>query len=226
MKNTLKLVTLLLAGLFTTDIIAQTTFGLKAGTGFSTAKVETQDEDYSDDLILKPTFMGGFTLDFAINEALSIESGLQFANRGVMYREYWNNWEYREITNLFYVDLPILFKAAYVTGNTKLYIAGGPYVGAGVLGKVNYKNIDSGDVDESDNLTIKWGNDYNKHDLHRLDYGIDFRLGAEIGKVQLGLYNQFGLADISTSDYDGHKSNNRSFGVSIAILMSGEGGTE
>lgn len=224
MKNSIQITILLLATLFTTDALAQTTFGLKAGTGFSTARVETQDEDYSDELILKPTFMAGFILDFGINEALSIESGLQFANRGVMYKEYWNNWEYREITNLFYTDLPVLFKAGYVTGNTKLYIAGGPYIGVGVLGKVNYKNIDNGDVDEADSFTVKWGNDVDKHDLHRLDYGIDFRLGAEIGKVQLGLYNQFGLADISTSDYDGHKSNNRSFGLSIAILM--DGGTE
>ncbi len=211
MKNVIKLFIILFAVSFAFDGYAQVTFGLKAGAGLSKFRVLDDDEKYTDDISLKPTFHAGFVLDFGISDLFSIESGLQYSGKGALEKFTSLGNDYKYYAHLGYVDLPVLFKVGHKFGNNKVYAAMGPYLGVGIHGK--------GVVgDESE--PIEWGNDDDEFNTKRLDGGVEMRFGVELGMAQLSLFHQVGLADIAAYSYNGYRAHNRGFGMSVAVLFN------
>ena len=70
------------------------------------------------------------------------------------------------------------------------------------------------DTDETE--TIEWGSDAEEDDLKRLDFGVSIGAGVELNALQIGLFYNLGLANISSYTDDGATIQNRGLGLSVA----------
>lgn len=115
----------------------------------------------------------------------------------------------------YYVDIPLNFKAAFEMGDAKIYGAAGPFVGIGLSGKMKTKMTGAGlDTDETED--IEWDSDVEEDDFKRLDYGVSVGAGIELSDLQIGLFYNLGLANISSYTDDGATIQNRGLILSVA----------
>ena len=90
----------------------------------------------------------------------------------------------------------------------KPYVEAGPYVGFGLYGR---SWLTLGNDDESDE--INWGSE--PGELKRLDFGLNFGAGVELGRVILGASYGLGLADIS--NFDSSSIKNRVIRITLGV---------
>lgn len=94
------------------------------------------------------------------------------------------------LTNLYYLDIPLSVKMYSSVGKTSLYFEVGPYVGIGLSGK----NYDTGNY-PTQTKKISWGPS-NIDDYKRFDGGISIGVGLKIKPILIGLSYDSGLANI------------------------------
>lgn len=124
---------------------AQTNFGIKGG--FNAARTSNANGDVTTEML--PSFHAGLVADIGITEMFSVRTGLDLQGKGRKYT-YLNNNEYSE--NPLYVELPVNFTVNFPLGATKIYVGAGPYISAGVAGKVKETLTNT-------SREITWGND-------------------------------------------------------------------
>jgi len=198
MDKRIKTSLLLLISLLSLPLSAQT-FGLKAGLSLSNMQItSTGGSLYTLDFKEKPGFHFGPTLDIPISKILSIEPGVIFTTKGMMYSE--TDYDYKATAkfNLYYIDVPLNFKASFDLGPVTLFGTLGPYVGVGIKGNLLAEEKDEGFV-EKETEEIKWGNAQGAL-LKRLDIGLSAGAGIELYSILLGISFDHGLNNIQTAE--------------------------
>lgn len=183
----------ILAIIFTVNMSAQysrLTLGIKGG-----VNVSNSSQDYDDiDKSAKIGFTIGSFVEYNLLEGFYVQSGLYFTTKGTKYKGLENSTGWNQTINQMYIQVPVTgaYKF-YLTNSTLVYINAGPYIGYGVGGKSTIKSKASEKEDiESDTF----GDD----GLKEFDFGITVGVGAEFGKMVVGINCDLGLTDISRKD--------------------------
>lgn len=217
MKNLVKLFLIGFAVLMTSQSFAQNLI-LKGGLNMANLLAKDEDGIYSEDFKMNLGFHAGLTGEFPLSDALAIEVGALASTKGYKIKESFLGIDIDASLNTLYLDIPVNLKAYFeVAEGFKIYGAAGPYVGIGLAG--NVKATGGGETEKE---AIEWGNDEDKDDLKRLDYGLSLGAGVEFKGIQLGVSYGLGLANISPySDFD-TKVNNRVLAVSLGYRLGGK----
>jgi hypothetical protein len=227
MKNLERIFLIVVFFITATSMTFAQTVGVKAGLNLSTVLMKDNTTTYSTDFKMNPGFNVGVLVDFPIGEVFVIEPGLLLSTKG--FKEEFKEdihqigvIEYKNKTNLYYLDIPVYAKAAFGVGDdVELYGAFGPYLGVGLWGKMKSEVIYNGEKENSDE-NIKWGNDAENDHFERVDYGLSFGAGVEFYSVFIEATYGLGLANISPYTEDGFKTNNRVLGISAGYRFGGK----
>jgi len=209
MKNAVKILTIAVLFAISYQSFAQS-FGIIAGLNLANFTIKDDEETYSDDYKMKPGFYAGGMVDITLVKRLSLQTGLFISQKGYSY----NKNDVKNNVSLFYLELPVTAKYKFEAGKVKIYPEAGPYLGVGLGGK--YKHDWHG---EKESGNIKFGKD---EDLKLLDIGLRFGAGVEISSVQIGLYYDLGLANISHDDTGGYKMTNKVLGFTLGYWFGGD----
>jgi len=212
----MKLLLVVIALTTATDLFSQT-LGVRAGLNLSNMLMKDDEDTYSDDFKMVPGFHVGATAEFPISDLLSFETGLILSTKGFKVEE--SGAEIK--ANLFYLDIPLTIKATHDLGGAKIFGALGPYLGMGLSGKYKYEYT-SGGTTESDDESVEWGSDEEDDDLKRFDFGLVVGAGVEINVIQIGVFYNLGIANISSYNDDGTKAANRVLGISLGYRFGGK----
>ncbi len=223
MKHLGKLILIIILISFASESYAQFLVGARVGVNMSNMLWKDDDDTYSEDYKMKMGFHAGPAVQIGIAPFLSLETGLILSTRGYKWSEESGGEEYSTKVNLLYLDIPINGKFTFGVGATKIFVIAGPYIGIGLSGKAK-QEYKYGDYKESDTHTVEWGSDEEKHDLKRLDFGLTAGAGVQIKIIQVSVYYNLGLANISPYTENGAKIANRNIGVSVAVFFGGGGG--
>jgi hypothetical protein len=195
--------------------------GIRAGINLSSKVFKVGDERlWEEGTTYNPGFHVGATAEFPITEAIFLETDLLLTTKGFKYSEKetfeGQSYSYKEKMNLFYLEVPITLKALHDLGNMKLYGQLGPYIGMGLFGKLTVEESYNGN--ESDSFDIEWGSDENS-DLKRLDYGLTFGAGTDLGAIHFGLFYNLGLANMSPTDTYDESMKSRVLGFTVGYRI-------
>lgn len=178
MKTTFKTCLVAIALLIGINTYAQdkpVTLGVKAGVNLSNFSGDLKGD-------AKVGFNAGVTLDYALSSDLYLLTGLDYSLQGTK--------EGDSKINLSYLKLPIhLGYKLVVADNTKIVFRAGPYVGFAVDGKYKMGSVSVNAFDKD--LENAMGFKYN-----RFDFGLGFGVGAEFGKICIGLNYDLGLMNV------------------------------
>lgn len=215
MKNSIKLLVVVITLTMTTEVFAQN-FGIKGGLNLSNMLVKDDSKTYSNNYKIKPGIHLGATAEFPLAEMLSFETGLLLSTKGfteskatMLYGGRFLKSKLR--INLLYLDIPLTVKGSSDLGRAKSFGVFGPYLGFGLSGKA-IETFENSTISNAKN--IKWESDF-----RRPDFGITMGAGVEINSFQIGLSFNLGLANISPNTDGGAKINNRVFGVSVGYRI-------
>lgn len=175
------------------------TWGVKAGMTLNSGAI---DIDFIEQKA-RLGFLAGMTVDYALANDFYLQSGLFFMTKGAKIEAETEIEGYAVsgniVVNQMYIQLPIT--AAYklrVGDNTKIVFNAGPYVAYGIGGKTKLEGkIDVPSLDLS--MRDKF-NTFGDNALKRFDIGLTAGVGAEFGKITVGINYDLGLIDIA--DYE------------------------
>jgi len=192
----------LLAVVLTTSYVsAQFTFGPRAGFNL-TKMVQEFDDGQTLDNRFSSKFKSGFQIgvvaDYALHTGFSIQSGLLFAQQGSK-----NDRRNKTILNLNYLQIPINAQFKFPLGGIDLLVQTGPYFGYGINGKYKFWD-ENGKRRSNEDLKkdgfdpkVSFGNEREKNDLKRFDFGIGFGAGLQFGNIQAGLGYNMGVKNLA-----------------------------
>ena len=217
--KTLKLIfSILIISSYYSTSFAQV-FGLRGGLNLANVSEKDNDGSYNEYNKNNIGFHIGGTVDFPISDVFSIETGLIFTTKGVKYElsEFilLGNMDIKAKTTLYYIDIPITPKFTFDLGGSELFVLAGPYIGIGLFGKAKAEVTFMGET-ESDSEDVEWGSE----GLNRLDYGLTLGAGLQFTAISLGLYYNYGLANISSDSDNGWRSNNRVLNISLGYRFN------
>lgn len=198
-------------------------YGVKGGLNMSNVLIKDEEDSYGDDTDWKPGYHIGLTAEFPITRNLAFETGLLLSTKGFKVSETetfdGETYKFEGSNNLLYLDLPLTAKTYLNVGQSRLFVAFGPYIGYGLTGKSKSETTYNAET-ESDEQDVNWGSD-EEDDVKRLDFGLTAGLGWEIRSIQIGLSYNLGLANIAADTSYGQKVNNKVLGLSVAYLFGG-----
>ncbi|PXV69067.1 outer membrane protein with beta-barrel domain [Dysgonomonas alginatilytica] len=183
-------------------------FGIEAGINLSNSSWDVDPLDKK----ARVGFQIGITADYAITDALHLQSGLAFTTKGAKVEGSSMIGGSRvngEITvNQSYLQLPLY--AAYkveVMPGTKIVFNAGPYFAQGIGGKSKI----SGTLPILDEIATGDGNvDTYGTDgfLKRFDFGLGAGVGAEFGNIVATIRYELGLVNLSQYNNFSYKNRN------------------
>ena len=190
-------------------------FAVIGGMNLSNQLWKSDDEKVSDEFKLRPGFHVGIIVQIPKSGLVSFETGLIFSTKGFIIKH--EEWYLAGVDidktsmNLYYLDIPMLAKFSFEVGEVIIFAEAGPYLGIGLTG--NWKVKKSGE--EAVSEKIEWGSEDDDF-FKRLDYGLTFGVGVVLFEaLQLGVYHDLGLANISTYTDDGTFIKNRVFRFTV-----------
>ncbi len=187
------------------------TFGVRGGLNF--ANMEIEDWGFGDKK-MNPGFHLGATVTLPYSDAISFESGLMLSTKGLRISETDGDDKFRMSIVNNYLDIPIKVKYSIPVNETmSFYGEAGPYVGIALSGKFKYKETYDGETD-IETESVDFGGNDEEDDFKRLDYGLTLGGGLDVGIVEVGVFFDLGLANISSYEDDAIK--NRVLRVSVA----------
>lgn len=174
------------------------------GVNFANMKFSASGISFTPNSIVGYHF--GVGSDFAMDNNLYINTGLQFSLKGFEVEAGLMDETFGGKDQLSYLEVPVnLMYKHPLRGASKVFIHAGPYIGYAIKGK---EKTSEGTVD------IEFGTDSYK----RMDYGLGFGGGIEYGRFIGKLNYQLGLANIF--DNSEVKVRNRVFQISIGYIIS------
>jgi hypothetical protein len=219
---------------------AQVSFGVKAGLNLANVN---QDYKASDEEMATKMGLGynaGLSVDYGLNDAISIKSGLEWSVKGyaVDLEEEFSDVDGAEVDGkstaaVNYIELPI--NVAYKISGLQIFA--GPYVGYMIGGKVVDDftvSVDGTEFISSDGETTLVGKSdgYKAEDLgenemavNMLDYGLNIGAGYEVGPIlisaqyNLGLSNLTVMPDASETNAADYKTTNSVINVSASFFF-------
>lgn len=204
---------------FITSTARSQSMGLKGGVNFST--IEEHDQKLPNELNPRIGVNFGFVTEFPLFPNYSLETAVMLNSKGFSAK---NDQTVGDRTvesqlnyNLQYLDIPISLKGAYPVGKWQVYGSFGPYVGFGIFGqRISNVKIDGEETEHK--RAIEFGDDAEKDDFRRLDYGIVMGTGLQRAGFSIGVNYYHGLADISPA-HSMVVENNRVLGISLGYMM-------
>lgn len=195
---------------------------IRARAGFNMASMFLKDDDgrITDGIKSLPGFHLGATTEIELISNLYLETGLMYVKRGAKNDD--SEWDNKATVNLHYLDIPLTAKKYFDAGSQKVYGVFGPYIGIGIAGKAKTEYDPDSWYSDPGDYKIEWGSDQSNDDFKRIDAGLIFGGGIEVGKVQVGLSYNLGLANISPYTGNGTKISTGLFSISAFYLLKGE----
>lgn len=171
------------------------TFGVKAGVNLSNFSGRG-----AEDTDAKVGFNVGVTVEYALAPDVFLLSGLEFTTKGakLSYMEDVGNAEVgmKSTMNAMYLQLPIHMGYKFdISESIKLNMHAGPYLAYGIGGKIKYEG--SGLMREIREPIETDGDFFGESKFKRFDFGLGLGVGAEFGKIGVGLGYDLGLINIS-----------------------------
>jgi len=212
------------------------TYGVRIGA--TIANINSDPEDGADmgsgEIDIKSTtgIQVGALANFYINEVLSIQPEILYIQKGskAMYKEeesfpefkYYGEGEVELKTN--YIEVPVLAKANFGTGNFNFFFTAGPTVGYWLSGieKADFKatytdGIDTYEESESSSDDVEFDDDTKRFEVGAsIGLGLGYKLGT--GALNFDVRYGLGLTDIYTTEGD-EQAKNRVIGVSLAYIF-------
>ncbi len=209
-----------------------TSYGIRVGGTFATINTENEEG-----VEIKSTagIQIGALANFYINEVLSLQPEIMFIQKGAKgtfeIEETFPDFSYREVGTLElksnYLEVPVLAKASFGTGDFNFFFTAGPTLGYWVSGKekvdrnLTYTDgIDTFEKSESMEEDIDFDNDdigYERLEVGAsIGVGLGYKLGT--GAINLDVRYGLGLTDIYETEGD-EQAKNRVFGISLAYLF-------
>lgn len=148
-------------------------------------------------------FHAGAYYDYVLKkdrrQEIVFETGLLFDSKGAKKEYEINDYSNKEVTNLYYIDIPFYIQYRYRFRNlNKVYIGIGPYAGLGLFGKTTTTQS-LGDQSNEMQHKIKWGSDNENDDLKRIDYGASARIGFHFDDgLDFSASYDYGLPNIAS----------------------------
>jgi hypothetical protein len=198
--------------------------GIKAGGGIANLTVD--DAGTVNDKRAVPSWHAGIYADVPLLPLFSIQAGVMIIQKGAQFTIGDNNGNnYTAVsTKPLYLEIPVNAVVKFPLPNkVKLFAGAGPYVALGIGGKNSLEGKTLG-IPFSDNSSIDYssgnkGMSYNA-DLQRLDGGINFLAGVEIGLFTLNANFGYGLMNIkSGSDNNSSSYANRVMSLSAGLFL-------
>ena len=184
----IKLSLLAVALMVATAASAQVSFGIQGGVNLSNLNVEGVSTSS------KFGFNAGILTDFSFTHDMGIRSGLHFTTKGTK----WEMGPLQLTVNLMYLQIPVHF--AYkidVSPGTRIVFHAGPYVAYGIGGS-NRFNMDIPDEIGFDPDAPVFGSGVDQY--KPFDFGLGLGVGAEFGRILVGIGWDMGLLNISNDD--------------------------
>ena len=196
------------------------TIGIKAGMNISKFDITNRyKENYSDRIVYRIGSQVGVTANFSISKVFSVETGVSLFSKGSNFTSgYFGNYQ-NDVSriSLLYVNLPLYLKTSIPIGKAKIFVAFGPYIGYGFSGKTRSSYVTNSGMVKTGLSSVKWGKE-NSGEFENLDYGASAGIGVELKPIQINLFYDYGIANISTnSEY--FEIKNRVIGLSVAYLF-------
>ncbi|NJO87941.1 MAG: PorT family protein [Chloroflexia bacterium] len=160
-------------------------------------------------------FNVGATVEFPVSDAFAVQSGLILNTKGVKIDASQTGYTYENKMTLTCLDIPINAKYSLDLSGTKLYFAAGPYVSFALKGKYDEKDGPDGDVVSSDG-DLEIGNDEEKDDIKRMDFGLNFGAGVEFGAIGVGAQYGLGLSNLVPGGDSDNTMKNRLISISLS----------
>lgn len=214
MKTTFKTCLVAIALLIGVNTYAQDkplTFGIKGGvnlSNFSGASAKGMDARVS--------FNVGLTVDYALTQDLYLLTGLEYIVKGAKDEGTMSvedptygkiSFTGTENDSPTYLQVPIhLGYKLVVTDAAKIVFRAGPYIAYGIGGEVE---VEGKAVINDVTVDIDGGYDFFEEGrAKRFDFGLGLGVGAEFGKIGVGLGYDLGLINIADTDLiDGNIKN-------------------
>lgn len=220
MKTMLKFLCGVILIVLTLPTFAQS-FGIKGGLNLAKMLAKDDDENMSDEFKMNPGFLVGLTAEFPVAENTSFETGLFISTKGFRMNEEdtynGTTYTFKSKANLLYLDIPLMAKAYFDAGPSKIYGAFGPYIGYGLSGKIKSEMKGGGET-ETEEEDVEWGSGEDNN-LKRLDYGLMVGVGIEVSSLQIGLNYSLGVANIASTTENGSKANNRVLSITVGFKL-------
>jgi hypothetical protein len=161
------------------------------------------------------------TGEFPVSDNFSFATGLLFSTKGLKEKGeidfgLGTKATYVATINVNYLEVPLTPKFTFGSGDTKTYLAFGPYVAFALSGKGKAKTTFNGST-EKDSDDVEFGS--SNGEMKRLDLGLTVGGGIEVGNFQIGLTYGYGLSNLSNASDNGYRLKNRVLGLSMAYLF-------
>jgi hypothetical protein len=198
--------TLLLLTFGTQRSFSQMKFGVRGGVNFANVAQNYDEEDEEYETKWRVLYSLGAVMDYSINDALSFQPAMLISAKGFgvdVDDAYDADKGYDRFT-VNYLEIPL--NVAYKINAFQFYA--GPFIAFGISGK-NKWDMEWDDEDDSGDDKIAFVmkekeyddlDDYLDDDnvyMKRLDYGINFGAGYQVGPVLLSAGVSLGLANIT-----------------------------
>ncbi|HLK28420.1 MAG TPA: porin family protein [Puia sp.] len=197
---------------------SQVRFGIKGGLNLAgqLLHVKTMGIDVSESGKTIPSFHIGFFGDIPLSENVKFDPEILFNGKGANFNALDNNGGNTETAKVrpYYLNVPLnlLYYHKLKSGNTALFIGGGPDFGYGLFGKVS-------NSDTSENV-------FQKDGFRRFDFGINFIGGVELTSgVRISINYTLGITSIvdnsaaAQAGVDSETWKNRVFSISVGYLF-------
>ena len=201
----LKILSVFLTSLFfSTQLFAQSDFGIRAGVNFSNISGKEDGQKIQGNKMITG-FNIGVTYDIDLAEEFILQPALLFTTKGYKIKiEGEDSPDIDASMKLNYLELPINFIYKPMVGDGNLLLGAGPYLGYGIGGKAKVGNI-------TEKITFGNGQLFKA-----FDYGANLLFGYQLSSgISAQLNAQLGLGNIAR-DGDSHNSvKNTQFGISF-----------
>jgi len=191
---------------------AQFRYSLQGGLNVSTQIARNYNTDNAKKQLLYG-FNVGPSIDYLWGRHFSLHSGFILENKGTRgYAEF--GGIYADGTDrLLYLDVPLLARWNFSTGNVVLFLEAGLYAGIGLKGKIEIETADT-----SMAWDLNWGNE-SGDDFKRFDWGVMGGGGLEWMRFSLEGCFAIGLANIYALKQTGYVIEQRAFSIRLGYYL-------
>lgn len=173
---------------FSTATFAQLSWNAKVGMNVSNLYGKSVENSKA-----RVGIKAGVGAEYAFTKMWSIQPSLFFSTKGAKYSESTGNASASVKVNEMYLELPVNAQARFaVTDGINITVAAGPYFAVGVGGKRKV-TAESGSFYASSDMKTFGDNGFD-----RFDFGLGVGVGAEFGRIMVGLDGQWGLTKLAS----------------------------
>lgn len=179
--------------IFLLTMNAQVGLGPKLGLNLATLTLDEDDD--TEYRATKPGMVFGGVFNIPFSEATSFQAELLYSRKGIKF----SDDEYSLTFRMNYLEVPLLFKLSFGSGNIKGFVNAGPYFSYWVSGATVERYGSSKSVYRFESEDFEGSN--------RFDVGFNLGGGVAIslGVGELILEPRYGLGFIDINDWDGNK---------------------